>query len=278
MGLRQRFVQWSSQPQQAVAANPFWIDNGLVALFDVRAGIEIISGARPIADSTTRSSGVGGVRADFSGSITQRYAHRPEFAVTGPITIFVYCDVAALSNYGALIAKQTSPINNVAYELRLGAGASDSKITFVRSNAAGTYRSDDTTVNQITAPANAVRLIIADPFGDLSALTRTTRVNGVKSGMATNGGGIDGVSVADGGAEVWIGRRSDGATQLAGSIYHIALFRGALPDDLQMRLDAEPFSVYEPQRLWAPRGSVAPTFNPAWARGSNIMIGAGVAQ
>src|ERR1700744_5800617 len=102
---------------------PNWsntINQRLVALFDTRRWIEVVSGVRASAKTSTLLVGRGGLGADFSGTLNQQFSHRAAFAQTGALTIVAFCDVDTLSSYGAIISKAASSTANVPYELRLG--------------------------------------------------------------------------------------------------------------------------------------------------------------
>jgi hypothetical protein len=123
--------KWTRQPQRPIGVSAEWRQRGLVALFDTRAGIELIHNNRASNLSTTRSPSAGGMAADFSGTANQQYAHRDAYSTTGAMTLVFVMDVDTLSNYGALIAKQGTTTSDAPYEVRLGAGSGDSQISML---------------------------------------------------------------------------------------------------------------------------------------------------
>ncbi len=243
----------TSQPEVGVGVNPKWVeDEGLVALFDGRQGMELISGDRATSNTTAYGTGAGGVAADFSSTANQQYAHRPAYAILGPITIVVFCDVGALTNYGALIAKEGNTLTNQPYELRVGSAATDSKINFSRANAG--IKTWAGGANQFAAPFSSGIIAVSSNSG-LIENQANSYVNNTK--LALTGSGTGSGAVTDNGSSVvWIGRRYDGATQLAGKIYYTALFNHALDDAKLKEIVENKWCLYEPevQNVWVPVG------------------------
>lgn len=240
--------KWTRQPQRPTGVSAEWETRGLVALFDTRLGVELIHNNRASNLSTTLSPAAGGMAADFSGTANQQYAHRPAYATTGAMTLVILFDVDALSSYGALIAKQASPTTYCPYELRLGNGSTDSTISWLRG-ASGTYTFGTASgSNLIAAGDKAVHLIwrISEASSSGSAF-----VNGTKYDFSAAG-----VTPLDNGSSVWIGRRSDGATQLDGRIYYVALFNRAISDAEAQALTANPWQLYakRPKRIFLSTG------------------------
>jgi hypothetical protein len=247
--------QWLAQPHSdRPEASLEWRSKGLVALFDCKAGVELVSGARASVDAVPRAASTSGTGADFS-SQAQRYAHRLSYAVTGPITIVVLCDVDALTNFGGIIAKQASSTARTPYEIRLGGGATDSNLVFGRASN-GQHYFLSTGANQVTAGQRAVRLVFTDTAGTQTAGTRNVWVNGIKVAQSTLvAGAADGSAISDDGvSDVWIGQRFDGATQLDGRIFYIGLVAGVLADADIVALNANPWALYEDQWAEVPRG------------------------
>jgi len=273
MGLIQRAWPWTEQPQTCTAANQKWVDAGLSALFDCRSGVEVIGGARASVDGLTRLPSLAGVGADFS-SAPMRFAHRASYAITGPIWIFVYCDIDALTSYGALVAKQATTTTNAPYELRLGTASTGSDINFGRADAASiASRNAGST---IAAGSKSVRIILTatgkDPLG-------TVWVNGNPFPLYGAGTGSPTDSVS---SDVWIGRRYDSATQLDGRIFTVALGRGILPESLALELDRSPWDLFEPRRIIVPvsvagAGDTAAITAAAGAATASSLAGAATA-
>lgn len=241
------------QPENGVGVNSKWVDEGLTALFDCRQGMELISGDRATNNTSTYGTGSGGVAADFSSTANQQYAHRAAYAITGAITIVVYCDIDALTGYGPFIAKQATTTTLCPYEFRMGLASTDSKFNFVRGN-----NSDIETrvgaANLITAPQKDLLISLRSPDG----LVNTNPVVGVNDVFTTLS--VDGVGTATGNctdngtSAVWIGRRYDGGTQLDGRIYYIALFNRSLTDAKLKELLENKWDLYEPEvkNVWVP--------------------------
>jgi hypothetical protein len=243
----------------------------MVALFDVRQARELISGDFATNRTNLLVPSSSGMAGEFSGTANQQYAHRAAYAVTGDITIVVVCDVNALTNYNAVIAKQGTTSRNIPYELRLGAGATDSKVLLARGSATDSYSSQAAS-NLITAPAKNVSIIVRS----VNLANTKVSVNGI-----TTEEGIMNIAPTDNGATVWIGRRYDGATQFAGNIYYIALFNRSILDAETAKLNdiIGRWSVYAPQERKIFVSAAAPPaggFKPYFVRRSSTIIGSGV--
>lgn len=236
----------TAQPRGLTGPSDDWVKRGLVALFDTRNAIEVMAGNRASAISSTLMGAAGGLAADFSGTANQQYAHRAAYATTGAMSLLILCDVDALSGYGALIAKQASSTTYAPYELRLGASSTDSRINFLRAYSSIYSQVTPSGSNLVAAGSKLVRIVLAcgEGFGPAGAVW----VNGSKTTFAATSG----IPAEDNGASVWIGRRSDGGTQLDGRIYHIGLLNRAATDEDAAEFDARPFSLFEPRRIWVP--------------------------
>jgi len=178
-----------------------------------------------------------------------RWAHQAAFAQTGPMSIMVLCDVDALSGYGALIAKQGTTTTNAPYELRLGASPTDSKLNLLRANASS-FGNRALPADVISAGSRGVALCLSFSGRDPNGFAYIKGGSDVTSGGMFAGTGAG--DVTDNGADVWIGRRYDGATQLDGRIYYIALFNRAVTQSEAVEWSANKWSLYEPRRVWVP--------------------------
>ena len=228
--------KWTRQPQRPVGASPQWRARGMVALFDTRAGVELIHNNRASNLSTTLTPASGGMAADFSGTANQQYDHRPAYVTTGAMSLVIVCDVDALTGYGALIAKQATTTTFCPYELRIGNGSTDSTISWLRG-ANGTYTFGTASGSNLIAAGDKEVVLVWRINAD--STSGSAIVNGAKFDFSA-GGGVP----LDNGAPVWIGRRSDGATQLDGRIYYVALFNRAVSNAEAQALTANPWQLY----------------------------------
>lgn len=253
-------------PAAGTRVNTEWIERGLVALFDCAQGREIISGAKATAITTSDIGAVGGRAALFSSTANQQYAHQPQFALTGELTILAVLDVNALSNYSAIIGKQSATTTNVPYELRLGITPTDSRINFVRANSTNYYESGgDTSV--VASGSRLVRLAISCT-ADVRP-TVYTYVNGAS--YTKTAVPIGSLPTDTGSSSVHIGRRFDGATQFAGNIYYVGLMKRMITSAEVEIFTSRPFSLYRPRRIWVPGYSAASTYTvgtPTYTPGS----------
>lgn len=248
------------QPEPGVGVNQKWLDRGLVALFDCRQAMELISGDRATNDTTTFGPSGDGVAADFSSTANQQYAHRGAYAITSAITIVALCDIDALTNYGAIISKEGTTTSNMPYELRIGnSSATDSKLFLGRAAAAGGIVSSVFASNLISTPLIGGMIIVSSSSG-LIQNPAVAHINNVKTQLSISGAATGNCS-DNGSSVVWIGRRHDGATQLDGRIYYVALFSRDLSDDENNELYLNRFDLYEPEEInvWVPTGGTSPT-------------------
>jgi len=240
---------WDSQPQQVTPANPAWVERGLVALFDQRVGVDVVNGVRASTNTALPAASFIGVGADYTGTVNTQYPHHPAYATTGAFTIVALMDVDALSNYGAIIAKQGTTTTNAPYELRIGPAASaDSRFNLVRASA-GSFAQTvlSGAGNLFNAPIAGMSVIVTAQSSGIGP-AGAAFINGAKTSFsATNA-----TAASDNGAAVWIGRRYDGATQLDGRIYYVALFNRALNDDEAQSIYNNPWQLFEPRHLYIP--------------------------
>jgi len=240
-----RRTAWQFQPPQGRGIDKSnQITLGLSALFNAAEGREVVYNNFASSLTTTRSAGKGGICADFSSTANQQYAHRPGYAITGDLTIFVVATFRAFSNYSAIIAKQATTTTYCPYELRLGVATTDSKMNLVRASSSSFVTTAGTS-NAITADSGSVQTfgwVIPAPSG--SGVTTQPYLNGAALNPI-NQGALS--SAADNGSSsVWIGRRYDGSTQLDGRIYYVALWNRLLSGEEIERLNSNPWQVFEP--------------------------------
>lgn len=255
-----RNISWTEQPQEYTQASEVWTTRGMVALFDQSQLIDVVNGIRPSSNTATLTPAYGGRSADYSGSANTQYPHIPAYATTGAFSIVCYFDVDAHTNFGALIAKQGTTTTNAPYELRIGpAAAGDSRINFLRA-AAGTFAS------KIISSTNVIPNTPA--FKQMFILTGTSASIGTSGEYWMNGfggtyAGAGGANCTDNGATVWIGRRYDGATQLDGRIYYVALFNRALTGSEAREITDNPWCLFGTRRqfIWSPVAGGTYTLN-----------------
>lgn len=253
----------------------------MAALFDTRQARELISGAYATNRTSFPAASVAGMGEDFSGTANQQYAHRAAFAIAGPLTIVVLCDVDALTGFGAVIAKQNTTTSVTPYELRAGLSGTDTQLMLGRASAAQFMQSRAGTVNRVSAGARGLLLAVSDVGGVLTTANQTFYVNTVAYPAITAGGVADGSAVTDDGSSaVWIGRRFDGATQLDGRIYFVALFNRALGSGALKLLVDNPWQLFAPipAQYWA-LGATVQLLRPtsdisagAWTPSSGLTL------
>ena len=217
--------------------------------------------------------------ADFSGSANQQYAHRPAYATTGAMTAVVITELDALANYTALFYKQGSTTTDAPYEISVssvGVGSSNGRITFLRANTNYHIWSHSTDI--VSAAANTRQTLIFRTNGQARLEDApTVIVNGVKTTLDTEfNTGATG-AVTDNGAAVWIGRRYDGATQLDGRIYYVALFNRAISDAEALSLTQNPWQLFakRPKRVFV-TAAAGGSYSLTCSAGSYLLTGQSV--
>lgn len=278
MGIREVFNDWLTQPQDSPTPSEDWIDRGMVALFDCRQGRELILDVPATTDAVPRAASTEGIAPDFS-NIAQVYPHRPQYGVTGPLSILVYCDVDALTNSGDLIGKGSGTFTTATpYGLKIGVSATDSRISLLRGGNPGVGSNNwymtASAANTFSAPINAIPILVVDPTGLLQG-TRINWANGTKSSATQVAGIARAEPVTDGGGSIYIGKRD--TVYLDGRIYFIAVFNRALSDDEAQSLSSNPWQVYEPQRVIVPViAAGTQTLTPALYTNTNTFYNATV--
>lgn len=234
---------WTQQPQfyrNVNWANP--IANGLAALFNTSAALELVYNNPASSVTTTNTAGGGLLGADFSSTANQQYSHRPGYAITGELTIFVLMNLRAATNYGAILAKQQTTTTNAPYELRLGSsGATTGEVQLLRANTStyNTARAGSTGQNLVSL--NTLTALFVRAAAPSSSAQVDFLVNGVQYSSEMNL-----ASVTDNGSAVWIGRRYDGVTQLDGRIFYVSLWNRLLSLDEQKSLTNNPWQLFLP--------------------------------
>lgn len=242
------------QPAGAVRVNAALAAQlGVVALFDIRSGVELMSGAVRAYSTAPLRLEAGGALGDFSVSTFQSWDSRPEYAIVGDLSIISYLTVDSLTGYGAIVSKQYSPTSYAPYEFRIGFGSGDSWLCILRANSGGyTQRYGSTNAVDVGVPSvvavSARNYTTADP-----AKAYTTKGRGAPQSLSTPAASI-GTAPEDHASRpaVRIGRRVDGATQFDGAIYYVTLCNRLLSDEAGLDAVRYPWMLYAHGRhpLW----------------------------
>ena len=245
----------------------------MVALFDQRHLIDVVSGARATVNSGTPFVSQDGHALDYSGTANTQYAHQTQYAVTGAITIVALIQVDALSNFGGIVSKQQSSTQKIPFELRLGASATDAAIDFVRG---------DTGARQHYGASNALAagyvgaLVVTYPTGAMGQTDGKAYTRNGTLGLTVLASAGTGNATDDGTSPVWIGRRRDGATQFDGRIFYTALFNQELAPREAQSIVENPWQLFAPRRIWVPQAAITglPTLSlPTYTPGSLTATG-----
>jgi hypothetical protein len=249
------------------------ISRGLMALFDMPSGRCLVTGRTASSLSGSPATSAAGRCTDYSGGTNTQFAHHPNFATVGAMTIAIYCDVDALSGYTHLISKEGGPTTNIAYEIRGGcASPTDARMSFIRGNAGG-YKQYGAGGSILTATRKkfiVVRYADGEASNNISGLFLDDAFLGL-GGITAIGGTATG-PVTDNGSAVWIGRRSDSSSiNFDGRIYYVALWNRALGDQEITDLNWARWRLYEPagSSQYFDTAVSGSTFQAAWAVNAN---------
>lgn len=260
--------RWRRQPQGPVAVdwgNP--LTRGLKAAFDLRTVRDLVTQTGPSLDTASTVVNWQGVGKTFPSTTTTQFAHRSNYALTGPMTAFVLADINTLSNYTQFISKEQNATTNVAYEFRCGVGsATGSELVLVEATAGGEF------AIWCTFPS-----VVSAGFSGSVAFTRDSGiVNGGNRNFFANGKKFSGAlsyssgstSIGDDGASAVIfGSRVDAVTRLDGRVYLASLWDRALSDSEIAALSENPWQLFRAPRpiIYSLPSSTVPVLSAATA-------------
>ena len=282
MGGRVTRQGWASQPQYPVEIdweNPdtrdlrfMYVGSMPVDLVTGRTAT-VVGGAAPRTINGGNGAAIG---PDISGTSYLDFGTRESWNVLGRMTLFwrgqidsaagaFRCPISKANNNGAATTPFDVYIDSGSGRVAFGK-ASTSYRYFATANAAASgsvnaFAFVATTDDMLNAPLcalNSSRLETASVFAD----------NG-GTGLAT--GNTNSLK---------IGRRDDGATQLDGAPEVSMLWARSLSQEEYARVYQNPYSLLKPvrRRLYIIGATSAGTFKPAWAIGSNQLLGGGYAS
>lgn len=252
------------QTPGVVGPSPFWVRQGMVALFDQRDLIDVVSGVRASQNSGVPFVSANGMAHDYVGTANTQYPHQPQYAITDALSIATFIEVDALTNFNAIVSKQATNTTHVPYELRLGSiSATNARVNLVRAGAA--EREHRGPSSNVLSAGYSGPLVVTYPTG---ALAQTTGAAYTKNGafpLSSVIGAGTGSATDDGTSSVWIGRRSTGTTQFDGRIFYVALFNRELSPNQAQSIVENPWQLFAPRRVWVPQttASSAPTLSAA---------------
>ena len=238
----------------------------MVALFDQRILQDIVSGNTALTNSGSLFVTRTGIGQNYPGSGVTRYATRPQYMITGPISIVMMMEVQAFTGYGPLISTQLTGTTNIPFELRLddNLGAIDG-ICLVRGGA--NYGQSSGTAGFM--PANySGPLVVTYPTGLTGSSSAATYILGKQQQLSNVAG--PGFTVAHADTEVWIAQRSPGGTQLNGRVLYAALFNRELTSGEALEIVANPWRLFEPKPIWVPVSAAGGLPTLSNARGIDV--------
>lgn len=247
MALRALRQPWGTQPQIGTSVAPEWRSR-VRALFDGR-GFEVTTGSRPTTNTTPLQLSRLGYVGDWSGSANQQYAHQSRYIPSGPWSLVMLAEWDTLSNYSQIYSKVTSigtPRNGV--DIRAGQDTNNSRINFIGADGSA-YGERALFGASIFSATGAPLSLILTFDGFTYGPGGTAYVDGVPVGTYAT---ADNTPAVDAGATAWIGRRSDGATQLDGRIYYLAIVDGQVNAAEASRIYREKWALHAPRSIWVP--------------------------
>ena len=255
MAQREILLPRDSQPQEAVGVD--W-ENPIAAQCQ---GVFVPSASGmvgylpsgivfPTSDTGTYRIGQSGISRDYSGTQRSRFAFRPEYSLASAMTLVLLFDLDVLSNYGGLVSFEQTD-STKGWELRLGVGTSDSRISMERNNTTSKQYVALASGNAIAAGSRDAFLAVTYPSADIDS-GPTFYINGVSFEALVGAGSGTGPQTTATSANLEFSARADGATRLDGAITFAALFARALSEDELLSLRANPWQLFAPRSIPIP--------------------------
>lgn len=239
------------------------IERGVVALFDMKSGIELISNQKFSSNTASNAVTGSGESLDYSGTARTVFGSKNQYYIGAALTIFAFVEIDALTDSTPIISKWSGGLLGgvpvvTPYILEIGTG------TFTLRHGTATNRSY----------AQAPSTVISAGFKGVFAITRKNGnayfsgneakvyVGNTETVCSTNWDNQSYTGPAtDDDADIWIGRGIDGLTQLDGRIAYIGLANTVLPRNVIQGIIDDPFSVYERVSSIVPIPTVSPSNN-----------------
>jgi hypothetical protein len=255
-----RRTPWAQQPQIPAGVN--WANpasRDLRVLITPVAGKlrEVCLGSLPTADTSTPTVKQYGTASAYSNQQTT-LEHQSQYDVLGDLTIIAIVTPNSLTNYSAVISKQSNPSINTPYELRLGSAATDGNVNFLRANSG--YLGWQASTSSVVSAGS--RSVIAVTQGPDITVAPTFVINGTTyAGNLFISTGVSGAptTALD---PIYIGRRADNITFLDGSIQFVAVWARILSAFEIASIAANPWQLFAPLTRQFPGSANADVFYP----------------
>ena len=213
----------------------------------MRIGVDLITGNRASSDTAAFAGSRYGTARDFSGTANVQFAHHPNYAIIGPLTIIAFIERDAATDYCEIISKNSTITTHVPYSWRLGDSTTGSDTSFLRANAFYDIYYGNGASLHLTGEKEVIGLKIAD--ASIDTIPRVMHGRGQFTTLTLKASFGSGDCTDDGASSVYIGRRSDGVAQLDGRIYWIALWQRELTDREMFSFYLNPWQLFEPDPL-----------------------------
>ena len=233
------------QPQAARTETSIPLAKGLKGLWGCVGNgplIDCYHNRIPSSFSTTVGLGTSGIGAANSGSQQITFAYHPDYSLSSGTGITIAClfDLAALTNYSALIACQDSTTQN-GWELRLGATATNSIINFLRASGSG-YTAFNSAGQQFAAPSSNQFLAVMSDY--IMTDAPNANVNGALVAFSSSSGSGTG-SMTFSSSSLYLTTRLDSVTVLDGTLYFAAIWNRQLTFNETEAVRLNPWQLFE---------------------------------
>ena len=255
----------SSQPQHAVGidwANPLARDLKILVSNNGGSLREVVSGRLPASRGSSTRQTSKGIAEDFANT-QATFAHHPNHDVLGELTIAALVYVDALSNYSAIISKNSGGTTAMPFEFRLSGGTADGSFDLLRANA--TYKSWNARAIATGSLINTGTYNFVSVAIDAEISSRPTYyVNGQEflgtnsAGLTTGNGTGSGVATSNQGT-LYVGKRADGVTYLDGGLLLVCVWGRKLSVAELKGFEANPWQLFAPRRIYIPTSTAAAT-------------------
>jgi len=234
--------RWRRQPQYPVRIdrnNPLTIGLGVLLTTAYGARLNNVS---PTADTSVTGFGRSEKGLKYTGTTSSTFAWQVGVNPDA-ITIAALFDLSALANFNQLCAYEQSATANIAYDLRLGSTATDTKTYFGRTSASG-QRFFRGTANAFANESFSNTLVISSPNGLIeSAPTYYANKTLITLGDDLGAAGQQNSRSVD---SLYIGTRQDGASHFWGTIYQFVVWSRQLSAAESLEWAANPWQLFAP--------------------------------
>jgi hypothetical protein len=191
-----------------------------------------------------------GLAKSFAAGNTCEFAHRPNYALTGEMSVAALFQELSGSTYGGTIASKATSDNNSSFDFRASFASSggDQKPILTRGNGTA-YRSF--AVSTATPAIRDSGAFIAASAPSTIQSSSIIYINGLAYSTTDTGGTGTGAAADASTAPLRLGNRYDGAISLVGYIGVLYLWNRMLSSTEHAALYVNPWQLFAPsRRVW----------------------------